>query len=270
MCLLSTVNLPWLHSLTKTIMPPYLPKLHFCFYCFQSWELSTYEVRWGGPMHVQPFLGLRRVGATGVWHASSVWVLDKVTPRVRFWVFKKFSKKRSNCLTCYQSLGFGYSDTSRGEFNWAHHRIYQDNCTSTLFLVSDCRSIKAFSTLAKTDLYTHGEGVERGEKVYGVIPSQRPNPSSIPHVHYPQINDAKPKGLPSPISSKSLCWQTGLKFSHFTFAVNNHSNPIIPSLFTESQRPSGKHLYKLSLYIMKKIQDSGVRTVETVKPLSVH
>ena len=150
-----------------------------------------------------------------------------------------------------------------------HITGYQDNC-STLFLVSDCRSIKAFLTLAKTDLYTHGEGVERGEKVYGVIPSQRPNPSSIPHVHYPQINDAKPKGLPSPISSKSLCWQTGLKFSHFTFAVNNHSNPIIPSLFTESQRPSGKHLYKLSLYIMKKIQDSGVRTVETVKPLSVH
>ena len=67
-----------------------------------------------------------------------------------------------------------------------------------------CRTIKALLTLAKTDLYTHGEGVERGEKVYGVIPSQRPNPSSIPHVHYPQINDAKPKGLPGPISSKSL------------------------------------------------------------------
>ena len=143
-----------------------------------------------------------------------VWVLDKVTPRVRFWVFKKFSKKRSNCLTCYQSLGFGYSDTSRGKFYWAHHRI--SGQLQHLFLVSDCRSINAFLTLAKTDLYTHGEGVERGEKVYGVIPSQRPNPSSIPHVHYPQINDAKPKGLPSPISSKSLGWQTGLKFLQWT------------------------------------------------------
>ena len=156
-------------------------------------------------------------------------------------VFSGFTLEPLVSDTQAPSSGFWLKWHQHGGNSIEHITGYQDISASMTIAAPFRRTTKALLTLAKTDLYTHGEGVERGEKVYGVIPSQRPNPSSIPHVHYPQINDAKPKGLPSPISSKSLCWQTGLKFSHFTFAVNN---PIIPSLFTESQRPSGKHLYK--------------------------